>query len=149
MIKCKRFIWILICCIIVLFICNAKTWYDKHKDNYLEISLKLCCKEYFDMSKRQNPFWFPVRTNSEATFTERDYSLQLPDINYEDQMLILSFGCELNSLQYNKNDPKYKARGQYVGLPIFSDVLSDSIVYIYKTAKLPLMNTDEAGLPPN
>ena len=69
------------------------------------------------------------------------------DVDLNKNMLIVSYGAELTGLDYNTLEPAYRSRGSYVGFPTFNNIQNNT-VYFYKTKRVPLLNTEVAGYPP-
>ncbi len=84
---------------------------------------------------------------SEGYYALKDkYGVSI-DVDLNKNMLIVSYGAELTGLDYNTLEPAYRSRGSYVGFPTFNNIQNNT-VYFYKTKRVPLLNTEVAGYPP-
>lgn len=147
----KKIIWIMVIIVIgtvsVVAYKVIDQWQYRHGFQNVNLN-QISCRD-FDMSKRETPFWICVTTQDQLYSIEKNYNFELPDVEFKKEMLILSFGSELESLKFNSRESSYKTRKKYIGFPYFAQESSINTVYIYKTEKVPLMDTDEAGFPPN
>jgi len=146
----KKFSLIILIIVIGIASLIANKSIDKwqYRNSFKNVHLTQISHQNFDMGKNQHPFWISVMTQDELYAVEKNYNLELPEIEFE-KMLILSFGSKLESLKYNTKEPCYKTRKKYIGFSSFEREDPINIVYVYMTEKIPLMDTDVAGYPPD
>lgn len=147
----KKTIWI-ICFIVFIVVCVVlykaiDLWI--YRGGFQDVYLKQVAHQNIDMSKNQKPYWVSITTQPQSEFFKKRYRLELPDIDFKTEMFILSFGSELESLKYNVRDKRFLTRKKYLAFPHFQREDSINIVYIYVAETVPLMDTDEAGFPPD
>lgn len=121
----------------------------QYKNSFQTVNLKQMSCQYFDMTKKQTPFWIYINNRQQYATIQKIYNLELPETDFEKEMLIISFGSQLESLKFNSKEPSYKTRKKYIGFPCFKQENSINAVYVYVTEKIPIMGTDEAGFPPD
>ena len=147
----KKIIWTMV--IIVIGAVSVATYKVinqwQYKKGFQNLTLNQISYQNFDMSKRETPFWICITNQDQLYSIEKKYNLELPDVELKKEMLILSFGSALESLKFNSRESSYKTRKKYIGFPYFAQENPVNTVYIYVTEKTPLMDTDEAGFPPN
>lgn len=146
----KHTFWIIAAIIIVITVISynliSKTQYQQ---NYQDVNLYKIKNYTFDMSKRPNPYWTNITNRQQAEDIKKRFNWDLPDIDFEKEMFIISYGSELESLRYNLKESTFKTRGKYIGFPYFKQENSENAVFIYQTGFIPLMDTDVAGYPPD
>lgn len=93
------------------------------------------------------PYWYTITNENALIAFEKKYKVNLPEINFLTEMLVISIGDQLVSLDYNLKESTYLARGHYIGFPVFSGEVK-SIAYIYKTSFIPLFPAEVGGYSP-
>ena len=94
----------------------------------------------------ETPYWTSVYKDKNVNALKDKYGVSI-DVDLNKNMLIVSYGAELTGLDYNTLEPAYRSRGSYVGFPTFNNIQNNT-VYFYKTKRVPLLNTEVAGYPP-
>ncbi len=147
----KRMIWIIIGVVIIAIAVGAYRWTEKiqYQRGYQEVSLQKIADSVFDMSERPIPYWTSVTSQEHAENNIKSLISDLPDIDFEKEMLVISYGAELESLKYNLKESIFKSRGKYIGFPYFRHEKSENLVFVYRAPLIPLMDTDVAGYPPD
>ena len=101
------------------------------------------------MSEMLDPYWVSITSKEVSEKFEAKYNLGLPNIDYEKEMFIISFGSELECIKYNVKEPSFRSRGKYIGFAYFANEKQEGVMFVYTTSRVPLMGTDEAGFSPD
>ena len=147
----KRLVLIIfVCCTIVIAVISYNLINKiQYQQSYQEISLNIIKKYDFDMSQRPDPYWISITNRGQVEEIKKKFNWDLPDIDFAKEMFVISYGSELEMFRYNLKESTFKTRGKYIGFPHFKHEKSQNTVFIYRTVFIPLMDTDEAGYPPN
>ena len=93
------------------------------------------------------PHWYTITNQTALKLCEEKYKVDLPEIDFQSEMFIISIGDRLISMDYNLKESTYRTRDHYIGFPVFSGEVK-SMVYIYKTSFVPLFPAEIGGYPP-
>lgn len=137
--------------IVLLFVSIILISYKIYKIDYLKsyrqldlVRIATCENKY---SNNSLPYWISLTTQEQINNTKQKYNINLPNIDLEQNMLIISYGSELIQMEYCLNEHTYKTRGSYIGFPKFGNEITNK-VFFYKSPFVPLINTDVAGFSP-
>lgn len=120
----------------------------KYLLSYCEVGLEEIAQYNGITMATNTPRWVPITTQEQIKNIQKKYSLELPQIDFEKDMLIISYGAELVRLDYNLKEFTYKTRGHYIGFPDYGG-LKQNALFVYKTQLVPLFDTDAAGVAPD
>ncbi len=94
----------------------------------------------------ENPYWQALYDEESINLLNKKYGTDI-NIDLKKYMLIVSYGAELEKLDYNKLEATYRDRGSYIGFPNYGDIQKNT-VFFYQADYVPIMNTDVAGYAP-
>ena len=139
-------IFLLIILLILLSIVLQFIFVLLYVNSYTTIELNRIAQCVFEEAILM-PHWYTITNQNALKACEEKYKVDLPEINFLTEMLIISIGDQLISLEYNLKESTYHTRGHYIGFPIFSGEVKP-MVYIYKTSLVPLFPAEIGGYPP-
>jgi len=147
---CIVFIWIIsfiITTIVIAYkIINRPIFQQIHLEKIGECYWEL---EYTESSKYPiGPYWNTIEISEGYERFQKKENMSLPMVNFEKEMIVLAYGSEFESFDYDLNEPSFKMRGRYIGYEYFKRIISEPKIYIYKTDKIPLMNAEEGCFSP-
>ena len=114
--------------------------------SYKDIKLNEISRCTVENMNIEIPHWSAVYEPEKVKNIENTYGVDL-NIDLKENMLIVSYGAELNSLDYNTLESSYRSRGKYIGFPVFKNIRK-SAVYFYSCKAVPIMNTEVARFSP-
>lgn len=133
----------------ILFL--AFTWKLVYKHMYINSYKDIVLEEeshwYVDDLNVEVPYWVAVYDMEETEKKEKKYGILLPNIDFNDEMFVVSYGAKLTKLDYSTMDLTYMERGEYIGFPEFS-VKEKNVIYLYRAKKVPLVDKEKLGYPP-
>jgi hypothetical protein len=148
---------IFVVCIFVLIInpiLNAFLpygWFDMviHPPRFVEIELEEVAFSYFEPSEHIRPVigahWDIIGIQERANTIACQFDLILPNIDFETEMFIVSMGSELERLDFDLNDPRYRERGEFIGFPVFSRNFTYDLIVVYRTDVMRITDAERAG----
>ena len=145
-VKRKYVIGVFIIVIILLLIIGYHFFYKQQYLNAykrIEITqIEQCSGMY---TNGESPYWTAVTEQRFVDNLEKKYNVELKDIDLEKEMLIVSYGAEILTMDYNKYEPKVK--NKHVAYVEF-DEMAPNTIYFYEAELIPICDTDFAGYPP-
>ncbi len=116
--------------------------------SYRSVEIKEICSYKNKEINIKSPYWISVYDYNTVNVLIEKYNIRLDDFDIKKSMLIVSYGAQLESLEYNKLESTYYSRGSYVGFPVF-DNFDANAIYFYSATSVPIINTDVAGYSPD
>ena len=128
----------------ILLIAGKYIYKDQYLNSYREIELRKIaqCSDVFLTS--DYPHWTSLTTPEKIKNIEKKYGVTLSNINLQSHMIIVSYGAELESIDYNLQESIFKDRGYYIGFPHYGK-LEPNTVFLYEAKLVPIFDTDVAG----
>ena len=123
---------------VCIIICRriSDTW------NFGELYLEKVAISYFEPSAEIPsigffPRWQDIRTQEAADNFITRYGINLPEIDFETEMFIVSFGSELEYFRYVLSAPGgAEGRGVYNIHTSFRREIPDNIIIVYRTSRI-------------
>ena len=146
----KRIIWIIVIVSVISVIAISYRTINKiqYQYGYLDVNLHEIANYTFDMSKRSYSCWMSITSREQVENILYKTNWDLPDIDFENEMFIISYGSELENRRYNLKEATFETRGKYIGFPYFKQEKPTDVAFVYRTSFIPLMDTDVAGYSP-
>ena len=94
------------------------------------------------------PYWATKTTLESKIAFQEAYDIQLPEIDFEKEMFLVSYGSAIVQMDYNLREPTLKTKGKYVGFTQFDETVSDCI-FVYRTSLIPIIDVELAGYTPD
>ncbi|MDP4153640.1 MAG: hypothetical protein Q8865_09430 [Bacillota bacterium] len=147
----KKLIWVIVIAAAFILVKFSYRTIDEiqYRNSEREVKLNYFTQIDYDMTNKPDSFWIPVRKEEELLEIDKINSIDLPSVDFNKEILTLSYGKKLEHLKYNLREPEFKTRGKYIGFSYFEQGDLQNKIFIYKIDKIPLMNTDEACYPPD
>jgi hypothetical protein len=116
---------------------------------FVEIELEEVAFRYFEPTEYiiavWGVRWNTIVTQNSAHSLAQKFDLVLPDIDLENEMFIVSMGSELERLDFDLNEPRYRERGEFIGFPVFSRNYTYDLIVVYRTDIMRITNAEGAG----
>ena len=129
-----------------IIIIGGKALYKKH---YIEAYKKIELNKIEQCSGvnigGEASYWTAVTEQRFVDNLEKKYNVELKDIDLGKEMLVVSYGAEILTMDYNKYEPKFK--NKHVAYVEFDEITPNTI-YFYEAELIPICDTDFAGYPP-
>lgn len=117
---------------------------------YITSYKKIQLKEIYSYKSEEiyieTPYWYTVYDEESINMLVKKYGIDI-NVDLQNNMLIVSYGAELEGLDYNTLESTYRHRGSYVAFPHYGDIQKNT-VWFYQSNSVPIMNTDIAGYSP-
>lgn len=143
----KKYIIYILVVVIVITMCMY-IYKRTYINSYEEIKLEKIAVYEDESLDLHSPCWVAVTTEEVINNIETKYMLDLSGIDLKNHMLIMSYGSELTSLDYNLKESTYLNRGHYIGYSNFEKTKSNRI-FFYKASFVPIFDVEAAGFPPD
>lgn len=130
----------------ILVIVGKHVYKEQYLNSYREIELRKIaqCSDVFLAS--DYPHWASLTTPETIKNIETKYGVTLNNIDLQSHMIIVSYGAELKSIDYNVQESTFKDRGYYIGFPHY-ETLEPNTIFLYEAESVPIIDTDVAGFP--
>lgn len=144
----KKIIKIVIIIIVFFIIGIVLFTYNQH--NNIQVYKKVDKIKILEVEYKINKKyeWIEIIDQNQLNQINEKYQLSVSNIDFEKHYLIISFGKDITEIYYNVRDKHFNDRGKYIGLIDFNQNYEDKI-FIYQIEKIPLMNSDVAGVSPD
>ena len=128
----------------ILIIAGKHIYKEQYLNSYREIELREIaqCSDVFLAS--DYPHWASLTTPETIKNIETKYGVTLNNIDLQSHMIIVSYGAELKSIDYNVQESTFKDRGYYIGFPHYG-TLEPNTIFLYEAESIPIFDTDVAG----
>ena len=128
----------------ILIIVGKHIYKEQYLSSYREIKLSKVaqCSDVFLTS--DYPHWASLTTPETIKNVETKYGVTLNNIDLQSRMIIVSYGAELKSIDYNMQESTFKDKGYYIGFPHYGKSESNT-VFFYEAESVPIFDTDVAG----
>ena len=128
----------------ILIIAGKHIYKDQYLNSYREIELREIaqCSDVFLAS--DYPHWTSLTNPETIKNIETKFGVTLSNIDLQSNMIIVSYGAELESIDYNVQESTFKDRGYYIGFPHYGKLESNT-VFLYEAESVPIFDTDVAG----
>lgn len=148
--KTKRIILVIAIIIAILIVAVAigrAVYKHIYLNSYRDIELEKIAQIQNDDWNFDFKRWYSVESETELKKIGDKYSIDidLPEIDYKKYMLIISFGAELEKLDYSLMESLYKTKQHYIAFETFGKS-NGNTVYVYRTPVVPIYNSEEGAI---
>lgn len=134
--------------VFVLLFAIKFTYKFQYIASYCEIELNEVARVSDPFLNANEPYWVSLEDSEKVENIKKKYSVSLENIDFKKKMIVISYGAELKSMDYNIQESTFKTRGHYIGFPQFGD-LKPNTIFIYETELIPIFNAEVAGFLPD